>query len=586
MCNNNVKAIMKKIYSFLFAATALFAASSCQKEVASEVETPKGEKITFTASTEVETKTALHENGKSTTWVADDQISVFDANKAGNNRCFEIDEITNEGKTATFSYEGEFVKDNTQPDPTVVALYPYQANAYCDFFYYDRNYITGLNFPAEQTAVAGGFDSKAAFALGLGTMGTMELGFQNLYSLLKFTVATAGVKDVLVTFGGDNAFVAGDAKIQMTLNADKIGGSEPVFESPVLSIVENGSNTVKLSCEEGFVVGTTYYIAVAPASYTSLSVSLDGTEVKTSSKANTLSANKIYNLGELKANPTTSEYGLVGSFQGWDVANPVTMLEYGDGWAVAENVELYKNDEFKFVKGNSWDESYGTSSVTVIEEGKEKAVVTENSQNMKVSKNGKYNLYLNATAKKVKVECVEEYTDLMVNITIDNKANWNPLTISLWEGEKVIVDNAEVTGNKYPISGAYIGSSLTCQFFSGSKQSEVMNVAITKNGATVTLEETVIKLKVQLNTANAKQWWGNTMKIHVWNTGTSFDTSWPGNTMTSEGNYTWSIIVPSELVGKTINYLVHNGDKWQSLDSKVTIKAEGNTVTGSSIGIK
>lgn len=588
MCNNNVKAIMKKIYSFLFAATALFAAASCQKEVAPEVETPNGEKITFTASTEVETKTALHENGKSTTWVADDQISVFDANKAGNNRCFEIDEITNEGKTATFSYEGEFVKDNTQPDPTVVALYPYQANAYCDFFYYDRNYITGLNFPAEQTAVAGGFDPKAGFALGLGTMGTMELGFQNLYSLLKFTVTKGGVNEVVVTFDGESAFVAGDAKIQMTLNADKIGGSKPVFESPVLSIVDNGSNAVTLSCEAGFVVGETYYIAVAPTSYIGLSVALDGEVVKEASKENTLEANKIYNLGALTPNATDSEYGLVGSFQSpttWDVAAPVKMLEYGDGWAVAENVELYKNDEFKFVKGNSWDVSYGTSSVTVIEEGKEKAVVTENSQNMKVSKNGKYNLYLNATAKKVKVECVEEYTDLKVNITIDNKANWSPLTITLKEGNTVIADKATVTGNKYSISGDYIGSTLTCQFFSGSKQSEVMNVAITKNGATVTLEETVIKLKVQLNTANAKQWWGNTMKIHVWNTGTSFDTSWPGNTMTSEGNYTWSIIVPSELVGKTIDYLVHNGNNWKSSDAKVTIKAEGNTVTGSSIGI-
>ena len=584
MCNNNVKAIMKKIYSFLFAATALFAASSCQKEVAPEVEAPEFGKITFIASTEVDTKTALHENGKSTIWVAGDQISVFDANKGANNRCFEIDEITKESKTATFSYEGEFVKDNTQPDPTIVALYPYQANAYCDFFYYDRNYITDLNFPAEQTAVAGGFDPKAGFALGLGTMNTMELGFQNLYSLLKFTVTKGGVNEVVVTFDGESAFVAGDAKIQMTLNADKIGGSEPVFESPVLSIVD-GSNTVKLSCKEGFVVGTTYYIAVAPASYTSLSVSLNGTEVKTSSKANTLSANKIYNLGELKPKPTTSVYGLVGSFQGWDVAKPVAMLEYGDDWAVAENVELYKNDEFKFVKGNSWTGSYGTSSVTVIAEGKETTVTTSNSQNMKVSKNGKYNLYLNPKANKVKVECVEEYTDLMVNITIDNKANWNPLTISLWEGEKVIVDNAEVTGNKYPISGAYIGSSLTCQLFSGSKQSEKMNVAITKDGATVTLEETVVNLKVQLDTDNAKKWWGNTMKIHVWNTGTSFDTSWPGNTMTFEGNYTWSIIVPSELVGKTINYLVHTGGGWQSKDSKVTIKAEGNTVTGSSIGI-
>ena len=184
MCNNNVKAIMKKIYSFLFAATALFAAASCQKEVAPEVETPNYEKITFTASTEVDTKTALHENGKSTVWVAGDQISVFDANKGANNRCFKIDVISNEkgetsneegviltkGKYATFSYEDEFVMDNTQPDPTVVALYPYQEGAYCDFFYWNRNYITGINFPAEQTAVAGSFDSNAAFALGLGVM--------------------------------------------------------------------------------------------------------------------------------------------------------------------------------------------------------------------------------------------------------------------------------------------------------------------------------------------------------------------------------------------------------------------------------
>ena len=90
---------------------------------------------------------------------------------------------------------------------------------------------------------------------------------------------------------------------------------------------------------------------------------------------------------------------------------------------------------------------------------------------------------------------------------------------------------------------------------------------------------------VTLDTDNSKQWWGTTMKIHVWNTGTSFDTSWPGRNMSYEGNYTWSIIVPSELVGKTINYLVHNGQGWQSKDAKVTIKAEGNTITGSSIGI-
>lgn len=296
MCNNNVKAIMKKIYSFLFAATALFAAVSCQKEVAPEVEAPKGEQITFTASTEVETKTALHENGKSTIWEDGDQISVFDANKEGNNRCFNIDALSDDAKTATFSYEGEFVKDQSgMADPTVVALYPYQENAYCDFFYYDRNYITGINFPAEQTAVAGSFDSKAAFALGLGTMNKKELGFQNLYALLKFTVRDAGVKKVTVKVN-EGAYIAGDAKIQMNLNTEKIGGSEPVFESPVLSIVENGSNTITLTCEDGFDTEATYYVAVVPTEFTSISLYCDDVLVNHKDATMTLEANKIYNL--------------------------------------------------------------------------------------------------------------------------------------------------------------------------------------------------------------------------------------------------------------------------------------------------
>ena len=279
-----------------------------------------------------------------------------------------------------------------------------------------------------------------------------------------------------------------------------------------------------------------------------------------------------------------SAYGVVGSFQGWN-PDAATAMEYvSDNWIVTRGVELYKSDEFKFVKDKSWDVSYGTSSVAVLEESVETVVVI-NGQNMRVSKNGKYNLYLNPNDMKVKAECVEEYTDLTVDLVIDNKANWSPLYITLKDGDNVIAENATVTNNKYQISGDYIGSTLTCTLSNGDKTSDVMNVAITKTGATVTLEETIVKLYFQLDTENAKQWWGNTAKIHVWNTGTSFDTSWPGNTMTSEGNYTWSIIVPSELVGKTINYLVHNGNGWQSKDSSVTIKAEGNTVTGSSIGI-
>lgn len=277
--------------------------------------------------------------------------------------------------------------------------------------------------------------------------------------------------------------------------------------------------------------------------------------------------------------------GLVGSFQGWNVAAPIAMTDNGDGWLVASNVELYKGDEFKFVVGNSWDGSYGhKDAVLVAETDTEYTLSTDNGQNIKATKNGKFNVYFNAASKAFKYTVAEEYSDLMVNITIDNKANWSPLYITLKSGDTTIVENATVTDNKYAISGNYIGESLSYVLSNGTKTSDG-NVSITKDGATINLEEVVIKLKVQLDTNNAKQWWGTTMKIHVWETGTSFDTSWPGVAMTSEGNYTWSINVPSELVGKTINYLVHNGNGWQSSDAKVTINAEGNTVTGSSIGI-
>ena len=338
------------------------------------------------------------------------------------------------------------------------------------------------------------------------------------------------------------------------------------------------AKTVKISASD-----VEQWVAFLPCPNCTFSYSVGGVTYQEITK--NFEAKKIYNLGTLGKK---SEYGVVGSFQApttWDVAAPVAMYEISGGWAVAKGVELYLSDEFKIVTGNSWDNpNYGLKDAGVVAENTEVAL-TKGGQNIKVAKNGKFDIYFKADGTAFKYECVEEYAGLMVDITIDNKANWSPLYITLKDGDTVVADNATVTDNKYQVSGEYIGKTLTCTLSNGTKTSEVMNVAITKTGATVTLEETIIKLMVQLNTANAKQWWGNTMKIHAWNTGTSFDTSWPGNTMTSEGNYTWSIIVPSELVGKTINFLVHNGNGWQSSDSKVTIKAEGNTVTGSSIGI-
>lgn len=412
-------------------------------------------------------------------------------------------------------------------------------------------------------------------------------------------------QNVTITTAGNHHSLEGKKAFYTNTVVNGFDNTKPIqleAHTSFFRYTYNGEGEVKLTLtSEAFrteagvaakaieVVGKTgeQFVAFWPTGEeVTLSYSVNGETIRTTTKA--FVAGKVYNLGTLVAS-NASEYGVVGSFQGWDVAvgKPVKMTHVASDWAwvVAENVELYKSDEFKVVKGNSWDNpNFGAKDAVLVAEPGKVNTLVQGGQNIKVNTNGKFNLYFNPTSKAFKYDVVEEYTDLVVNITINNKANWSPLYITLKNGNTTIVDNATVTNNKYAVSGNYIGESLSYVLSNGSKTMEG-NVSITKTGATITLEETVIKFKVQLNTANAKQWWGNTMKMHVWNAGASFDTEWPGHTMTSEGNYTWSIIVPSELVGKTIYYVINNGGNWKSNDAKVTIKAEGNTVTGSSIGI-
>ena len=284
-----------------------------------------------------------------------------------------------------------------------------------------------------------------------------------------------------------------------------------------------------------------------------------------------------------------SEYGVVGSFQGWDVAagKPVAMYTTPEeGWFVAKGVELYKTDEFKIVKGNSWNTSYGLASPGVLATDKEVTIQTSNSQNMKAAKNGKFDIYLNPTANKIKYTCVEEYTGT-VNITINNEAKWSPVYITLKSGSTTIVNKATVSNNVYAISMDYIGESLSYILSNGTTTSEG-NVTIAKDGANINLVEQVIRLVFKLNTDNSKQWWGANSRIYIWNTDASvnsksYDTA---ALMISDGNYTWHYDLPASLAGKKLTYIIHNGNGWKSNDSSITkLSLEGHTITGSSIGI-
>ncbi len=536
---------MKKFYSFLFAAAALVGFAACSTDEGIENVAPEQEGVMEFVASFGETRTTL--DGMDVKWCAEDQINI-------NDEVFAIKNAAEYEAATTATFVGNKV------DRPYFAVYP--ATAVADRYTAGMAAINYVVLSLDANVGAGTFADGANIAVAYNEE-SETLAFNNVLAVLKFQV-TAACEEVTIR---SNGFLTG------TFN---------IGEDLVYAGFNTGNSEITLTIDGGFKPEVDYYTTVIPYQAHALTIEIDGVVVA-EKESKTLVANKIYNLGVLPEPLVETDYNVVGSFQGWDVAEGVAVKMYQSGdWAVARGVELYKTDEFKIVKGNTWDVSYGFQTVSVL--AVDTIVTLDGSQNIKAAKNGLFDIYFNGETMEAKYVCVEEYTTLTVDITIDNKADWSPLYITLKSGDNVIVSNATVTDNKYAISGDYIGESLSYVLSNGSKTSEG-NVSITKNGATINLEETIIKLRIQFDTDNAKQWWGNTMKIHVWNTGSSMDTSWPGVEMTSEGNYTWSINVPSELVGKTIDFLVHNGNGWQSADAQVTISAEGNTLTGSSIGI-
>ena len=519
---------MKKI---LFSAAVIMAAmTSCNKEEAN-VNAPEAQdsKIWVEFSAGVATKAALSvvDNVNTIVWEENDAISV-------NGEILSTEET---GAKVTFGGE---VSENFLSADAFSAIYP--ASAGTSF--------NAITVDDTQSAVAGGFEDIVAVAYSAD----QSLQFKHVTSLIKFQIPSDYTVNT-VTISADEA-LAGVVSVAMT-EEDAL---------PAITVTE-GVNAVSLSGT--FEAGKDYYVAVLPGVKTNLTVRFDGYLSNVWENAE-IKQGQVADMKVLPAPVVSEKYGIAGTIQTapWDASNPIALYEDVNNTLIAKNVELFKDDAFKVVVNKSWDEAYG-----------------DNGNNFVVNKNGMFDIAFNISSKTITATCVEEYKNLEVAITIDNKANWSPLYINLWKGEELIADNAEVTDNKYTISGDYIGETLTYQLGNGSKSTEVIPLSITKDGAGVILEETIVKLKVQLTTDNAKQWWGSTMKIHVWNAGPEFDTNWPGHTMTSEGNYTWSIIIPSDLIGKTINYKVHNGNGWESNNSTLNVSAEGHTIDATSLGV-
>ena len=153
--------------------------TSCQNELA-ELTPSGGERITLSATQEDAAATRTHLNdSKQVVWSEGDALSVFDTQNK--NRPFEI--FDGIGKT-----QGKFEGTVTPSSVTeYYAVYPYGAG-----YTISSGTVTGVTLPAEQTAVASGFDKSAAIMTCHTTSG--NLAFKQLCAFVQITTESATKK--------------------------------------------------------------------------------------------------------------------------------------------------------------------------------------------------------------------------------------------------------------------------------------------------------------------------------------------------------------------------------------------------------
>ena len=434
---------MKRIYSFMFAAVAAFAAASCAQELDNQL--PEGEKVVFEASVDgADTKVTL--DGKVSKWESGDKITIHNGTKG-----YEFS-TTDEGVKAEFSYVG----DDFSGDK-FLAVYPageYTADV--------ENKTVTANIPTYQPSRENDFSVGAVPSVAYAE--NNSLAFKNASALLKFTVKGTNVKG-LVFYGNNNEAVSGNIKV--SLDEDNAVESVEALET---TITENDVTETKLitwakvwaqTDDYCFNEGVTYYLSVVPQNFEkgfTAQLEVDGVgtvDVKKLETGYDLKPNTILDLGELEYKAPSYEnldWGIAGTMTDWADGKDIAMEREGD-WFVARNITLDATASFKFRAGGSWDTNRGTDG-TPVEAGVEVAL-TANGQDIKVAAPAIYDVYFAITADKMKLEKVGD-----VEIQEPEVANWGIVgTLTSW-GSNINMD---------VVDGWYVARNITITTEDGFK---------------------------------------------------------------------------------------------------------------------
>lgn len=302
---------MKKGLFYALCLGALAMSASCQKTEQNSTE--KGNSVVFTAQFDneknVDVRTVLDETGKKSLWNKD-EIRVL--NEEGASAVYKTDAMGQASATFTILEEGATFSGNR-----FMAACPAEPAGKASWDAGGKT-IKWLWLKDEQSPVAGSYDPAAHIAVAY-TEGT-ELSFKNACALLKFTVASENVSEVVVytTGGGENTlYLSGNFDVDMSeQNNYKF--------SRTSGDGSWGGNYVKIKAADGAYLenGKTYYMTCLPVTAVlNLEVVANGIRqtIRTTSAAVEVKRNDVLDLGDVA--PVEKTLYLKPQADFWDQAN-------------------------------------------------------------------------------------------------------------------------------------------------------------------------------------------------------------------------------------------------------------------------
>ena len=338
--NNSMYTMKATLTRSLFIFSAIFVMASCTKE---PIETPKPESnqtpdpapevsgIVFTTAHEGVNISKTNLKDLVPEWVDGDAIGI--TSKTENN--VKCDLLSAD--------EGTFNGSGINGEAPYYAVYPYdEGNTF-------EGSVLTASVPVEQKLTAGQCVAPGALVAGCVSE-TNELHFKNCVSLLQLQIPS-NIKSVVVSSTGENEYLAG--QFTMDMSAEEL----------VATVTAGVSSVTLLPAEDTFEAGT-YYIAVLPATLTSINLTFtnEKNESVTIEKEATLSLARSngVNFGEFFVYEIETPEDLYkwakseSKFTAWDVVNlnaDLDMSEYAAEFIEAVNFEGTFNGNNKTITG-------------------------------------------------------------------------------------------------------------------------------------------------------------------------------------------------------------------------------------------